>query len=91
MKTYLVSSFLLSFLTLNMAHAKLVQILHTNDTHSFLNNTNHDSSTGGSARLKALMDGFKESGKKVGMETDGFALQFFICWEHERLIGREGK
>ena len=67
MKTYLVSIVLLSLIS--QAEAKLVQILHTNDTHSFLNNTNHDYGTGGSARLKSLIDGYKESARKSGIET----------------------
>ncbi len=67
MKAYLVSLFLLSHLP--HAEAKLVQILHTNDTHSFLNYTNHDNETGGSARLKSLINSFKETAKKDGIET----------------------
>lgn len=56
-------------LTFSDAHAKLVQILHTNDTHSFLNNTNHDSEVGGSSRLKALIDYYKDAAKKEGIST----------------------
>ncbi len=68
-KVSLFSLFLSSFLSIPLAEAKLVQILHTNDTHSFLNYTNHESEIGGSARLKSLIDSFKESGTKAGMET----------------------
>ena len=56
-------------LTLGTANARLVQILHTNDTHSFLNNTNHDSDVGGSSRLKGLIDYYKENAKRDGIPT----------------------
>lgn len=49
--------------------AKLLQILHTNDTHSYLDNSTHSSSRGGVARLKALMDFYKAQAKAQGMET----------------------
>lgn len=67
MKASLVSLCFLSLLT--SAEAKLVQILHTNDTHSFLDKTNHDKEVGGSARLKSLMDSYKESARNQGIET----------------------
>lgn len=56
-------------LTLGVAEARLVQILHTNDTHSFLNNTNHDAEVGGSSRLKSLIDYYKDTAKKEGIPT----------------------
>lgn len=52
-----------------IANAKLVQILHTNDTHSYLDNTTHDPSRGGSARLKSLMDFYKEKMADEGVKT----------------------
>lgn len=51
------------------ANAKLIQILHTNDTHSYLDNTTHDPSRGGSARLKSLMDFYKDKMAEEGVKT----------------------
>lgn len=51
------------------APARVVQILHTNDTHSFLNNTRHDSNTGGVSRLKSLIDYFKDRAQREGVAT----------------------
>lgn len=51
------------------AHARLVQILHTNDTHSFLNNANHQKDVGGYARLKGLMDYYKDKAGLSGIPT----------------------
>lgn len=52
-----------------MASAKLVQILHTNDTHSYLDTTTHDQSRGGAARLKSLMDYYKNKMAEEGIKT----------------------
>ncbi len=49
--------------------AKLVQILHTNDTHSFMDSATHDKNRGGMARLKSLIDYYKEKMKSEGVET----------------------
>jgi 5'-nucleotidase/UDP-sugar diphosphatase len=70
----MVKSSLLSLITLatligTNAEAKLVQILHTNDTHSFLNNTHHSSNEGGASRMKGLIDYFKDKAKSDGIET----------------------
>jgi 2',3'-cyclic-nucleotide 2'-phosphodiesterase (5'-nucleotidase family) len=51
------------------AEAKLVQILHTNDTHAYLDGSTHDKTRGGAARLKSLMDYYKEKGLSEGVET----------------------
>ena len=51
------------------AEAKLFQILHTNDTHSFLDSSSHDKDRGGMARLKSLMDFYKDKMKSEGVET----------------------
>ncbi|MGZ3787233.1 MAG: bifunctional metallophosphatase/5'-nucleotidase [Bacteriovorax sp.] len=53
----------------NIAHAKLIQILHTNDTHSFLDHIAHDASKGGSARLKHLMDFYKNKMAEENIKT----------------------
>lgn len=68
--TILGMSFALTFSAFSTkAEAKLVQILHTNDTHSFLNYTNHDTEVGGSSRLKSLIDHYKNAAKKQGIST----------------------
>lgn len=69
LRTKITTLFLGVGLSVTSAHAKLVQILHTNDTHSFLNYTNHNFEVGGSARLKALIDYYKDSAKKEGIST----------------------
>lgn len=51
------------------AEAKLFQILHTNDTHSFLDSSTHDKSRGGVARLKSLIDFYKDKMKSEGVST----------------------
>lgn len=52
--------------------AKVIQILHTNDTHAYLDGTTHDKNSGGAARLKSLMDYYKEKMKAEGVETIAF-------------------
>lgn len=49
--------------------AKVVQILHTNDTHSFLEHSTHKTAVGGMPRLKALMDQYKEEALKDDVKT----------------------
>jgi 5'-nucleotidase/UDP-sugar diphosphatase len=66
---FLSALFLHSILGSKPAYSRMVQILHTNDTHSFLNNTNHNENVGGSSRLKSLIDYFKMTAKKDGVET----------------------
>lgn len=56
-------------LTPTLTNAKLVQILHTNDTHSYLDNTAHDHTRGGAARLKSLMDFYKNKMAEEGVKT----------------------
>ena len=51
------------------AQARLVQILHTNDTHSFLDGATHQNHVGGSARLKSLIDFYKEKATKEGVSN----------------------
>lgn len=53
--------------TILNAEAKLVQILHTNDTHSFLDSTTHTTELGGSARLKSLIDFYRAKGDEEGL------------------------
>jgi len=53
----------------HLAEAKLVQILHTNDTHAYLDSTTHDKGRGGSARLKSLMDFYKTKMAAEGVKT----------------------
>lgn len=49
--------------------AKVIQILHTNDTHSYLNSTTHNSDIGGAARLKSLIDFYKNKMSDEGVKT----------------------
>lgn len=51
------------------AHALRLQILHTNDTHAYLDKSTHQINRGGSARLKALMDYYEEKAKDDGVLT----------------------
>ena len=51
------------------ASARMIQILHTNDTHSFLNSTNHNENVGGASRLKSLIDYYKDVAKNDGVQT----------------------
>lgn len=57
------------FLSVSRANAKLIQILHTNDTHSYLDSTAHDGNMGGAARLKSLMDFYKNKMADEGVKT----------------------
>ena len=54
-------------LTFTKVEAKLVQILHTNDTHSFMDGSKHLKNSGGSARLKKLIDSYKAKASRAGM------------------------
>jgi 5'-nucleotidase/UDP-sugar diphosphatase len=56
-------------LTMGTANARLVQILHTNDTHSFMDGGTHETDIGGAARMKALIDYYKEKGDKDGVKS----------------------
>lgn len=58
---------LVSVFLCSLAEAKLVQILHTNDLHSYFEGTRFGQ--GGYARLKTLIDKYKEIAKTEGMET----------------------
>lgn len=54
-------------LTSFAAHARLVQIIHTNDLHSFFDGTR--AGRGGYAKLKTLMDSLKAEAKNSGIPT----------------------
>lgn len=53
----------------DIAHARLIQILHTNDTHSALANTIHDEKSGGAERLKTLINIYKNKMADEGVKT----------------------
>jgi 2',3'-cyclic-nucleotide 2'-phosphodiesterase (5'-nucleotidase family) len=57
------------YTNLNSADARLIQILHTNDTHSYLDHSTHDPFKGGSARLKSLMDFYKNKMAEENIQT----------------------
>lgn len=61
-------SFLSLFIAGN-AHAVQLQILHTNDTHSYLDHATHNTNVGGAARLKALIDVYKKQATQKGLRT----------------------
>lgn len=67
------SKFLGAFFTvtfmLSTAQARLVQILHTNDTHSFMDGGTHQENSGGSARLKTMIDYYKAEADKEGVKN----------------------
>lgn len=64
----------LSFVSLliiisNTANSTIIQILHTNDTHSYLEHSTHDQTQGGSARLKGLIDFYKNKMSEKNVKT----------------------
>lgn len=72
MKNFITLSLLIVANTIfgsNLANARLIQILHTNDTHSFLDNSTHSKTRGGAARLKALIDIYKNKMAEEGVKT----------------------
>jgi 5'-nucleotidase/UDP-sugar diphosphatase len=56
-------------LVISTAQARLVQILHTNDTHSFMDGGTHQAESGGSARLKSMIDQYKADADKNGIKN----------------------
>lgn len=68
-KLFLASTTLAAVLSAPVTQAKLVQILHTNDTHSFLDSTHHNKEEGGSSRMKSLMDYYKDKASSEGIQT----------------------
>lgn len=72
MKTPTIKTLIALFALLStpvISEAKLLQILHTNDTHSYLDNSTHSTTQGGAARLKSLIDSYKTKMKEQGVET----------------------
>lgn len=67
LKTLILCS--LAFVFAVEAQAVRIQILHTNDTHAYLDRSNHTINRGGSARLKALMDYYDEKARDEGVRT----------------------
>jgi len=57
------------FFNLNSVNAKIFQILHTNDTHSYLDRAPHSTDVGGAARLKSLIDFYKNKMNGEGVKT----------------------
>lgn len=60
---------IVAFLVPAISSAKLVQILHTNDNHSYLDNSTHSKTRGGAARLKAMIDEYKSEAHAEGVKT----------------------
>jgi 2',3'-cyclic-nucleotide 2'-phosphodiesterase (5'-nucleotidase family) len=67
----------LFFASVSTAHGKLVQILHTNDTHSFISEGTHGNG-GGSARLKSLIEFYKDKAENEGVENLVFDAGDFL-------------
>ncbi len=49
--------------------AKLVQILHTNDIHSYFDHVEHDEDLGGYAKLKTMIEMYKAEAAAKGIQT----------------------
>jgi 5'-nucleotidase / UDP-sugar diphosphatase len=49
--------------------ARLIQILHTNDVHSFFEHSDHQPAVGGYARLKSLIEKYKKEGLDKNIPT----------------------
>jgi 5'-nucleotidase / UDP-sugar diphosphatase len=60
-------SFIISFSF--QSHAYLVQILHTNDIHSYFDGTDHDKTRGGYANVKSMIDKYKLNAQNKGIES----------------------
>ncbi|MBC7427026.1 MAG: bifunctional metallophosphatase/5'-nucleotidase [Bacteriovorax sp.] len=69
LRTKIVGTALCALMVASSAHARLVQILHTNDTHSYMDGATHETNVGGSARLSALISFYKDKGEKEGVPT----------------------
>lgn len=68
--TILTTTFLLAFTLFGQsAQAVQLQILHTNDTHSYLDSATHNKNIGGAARLKAMIDFYKKQATDKGLAT----------------------
>lgn len=61
---FLILSFVLG---ITSAHAKLLQIIHTNDLHSYFQGSR--SGKGGYSRIKTLVDQLREDAEKKGIKT----------------------
>ncbi len=57
------------FFILNQVSAEKLQILHTNDFHSYLDHIEHNNEIGGSARLKAIIDREKSKALEDGIPS----------------------
>ena len=67
--SFFITIFLVTSVVTSDALAVKIQILHTNDTHSYLDNSTHSKSTGGAARLKGLIDIYKAQATANGLKT----------------------
>lgn len=69
-KPFLITFFALTISLLSgPAKAVQLQILHTNDTHSYLDSATHNKNVGGAARLKALINVYKKQAEAKGLRT----------------------
>ena len=68
MKKIIISIYLSLFCPL-LVDAKIIQILHTNDTHSYLAYSTHQPNQGGMARMKALIDQYKSEALQKNIKS----------------------
>ena len=59
----------IALISVSSAYAEVVQILHINDTHSYFAYALKNADRGGYARLKAMIDDYKEEAKQKNIET----------------------
>ncbi len=73
MKTHLLKTklfiFLFTFLLSSQSYAYLVQILHTNDLHSYFDGSDYEKLKGGYANIKSLIDKHKADASAKGIES----------------------
>jgi 2',3'-cyclic-nucleotide 2'-phosphodiesterase (5'-nucleotidase family) len=66
---FLALSFFIMLFQVKQAEARLIQILHTNDTHSSLAHGIHSENSGGAERLKTLIDAYKIKMDEEGVKS----------------------
>ena len=68
-RNFFITLFILTTFIISKAHAVQIQILHTNDTHSYLDNSTHSKVSGGAARLKTLIESYRAQATAAGLKT----------------------
>lgn len=60
---------MLSLISFSANSAEILQILHTNDVHSYFEHTHHDPTRGGYGRIKTMIDQLKQEAADKGIKT----------------------